>query len=121
MRNVDEWLIIPQEAILTRADDEAPQVPAKLLNPKLTVRIFLQSFVFCKFFRHILLQLIAVYPLVEASNLFLYSFVVISKAVNRFLLLCIVFLAPSYLPIWSKCESAGKFSSNSCLTTGHLR
>ncbi|EFO28054.2 hypothetical protein LOAG_00426 [Loa loa] len=36
LRNIDEWLIIPQEAILSRISDKSPEMPAKLLNPKLT-------------------------------------------------------------------------------------
>ncbi|KAL3997638.1 Trafficking protein particle complex subunit 10 TRAPPC10 family protein [Acanthocheilonema viteae] len=36
LRNIDEWLIMPQEAILSRKVDKSPEMPAKLLNPKLT-------------------------------------------------------------------------------------
>ncbi|KAM3722041.1 Trafficking protein particle complex subunit [Dirofilaria immitis] len=36
LRNADEWLIRPQEAILSQISDELPEMPAKLLNPKLT-------------------------------------------------------------------------------------
>ncbi|CAG9534849.1 unnamed protein product [Cercopithifilaria johnstoni] len=36
LRNIDEWLIMPQEAILSRISDKSPEIPAKLLNPKLT-------------------------------------------------------------------------------------
>ncbi|VDK85828.1 unnamed protein product [Litomosoides sigmodontis] len=35
LRNIDEWLIMPQEAILSRISDKSPEMPAKLLNPKL--------------------------------------------------------------------------------------
>uniref|UniRef100_A0A0R3RIZ3 Trafficking protein particle complex subunit 10 n=1 Tax=Elaeophora elaphi TaxID=1147741 RepID=A0A0R3RIZ3_9BILA len=34
-RNIDEWLIMPQEAILSRISDESLEIPAKLLNPEL--------------------------------------------------------------------------------------
>lgn len=37
LRNIDEWLIMPQEAILSKRSDKSPEMPAKLLNPELTV------------------------------------------------------------------------------------
>ncbi|VDN02633.1 unnamed protein product [Thelazia callipaeda] len=35
LRGIDQWLVIPQEAILMRISDDSPRLPAKLLNPKL--------------------------------------------------------------------------------------
>ncbi|VIO95233.1 Uncharacterized protein BM_BM7049 [Brugia malayi] len=36
LRNIDEWLIMPQDAILSRISNDSLQIPAKLLNPNLT-------------------------------------------------------------------------------------